>query len=148
MANTLMTSLNVQARTTHLREFLLDCAGSSANEEADRIREATLELGGSGLDGKGALNISAIDSMVKSGCMVDAVLALIGLNASFMLSRGPNGACMASVVHKDGSDEALAEAPTLALALLAAHVSSVLSRMERGLATESLFDSPISTRLH
>lgn len=148
MASILNRFPDDRTRARRLREFLHECAGSAACEEADRVREALLELGGSGVRANGPLDVMAVHSMIESGAATDAALAIIGDDASFMLSRGKKNLCMASVIHGDGSDEALAEGQTLALALLAAHVSAVLSRIEKGSETAEAQPAPVSMRLH
>ncbi|MCX7863740.1 MAG: hypothetical protein N2423_01675 [Novosphingobium sp.] len=73
----------------------------------------------------------AFEAMLALGAHVSAVLALIGNDAAFMLSRGANGKCLASAVTPDGAEEIVAEGSTLALALLAAHLSALLVDVER-----------------
>jgi hypothetical protein len=148
MASTLNRVTDDRARARRLREFLHECAGSAACEEADRVREAVLELGGSGVDSTGRLDVMAIYAMLDCGAATSAVLALMGPDACFMLSRGPRSNCLASVVQSDGTDEAIAEAPTLPLALLCAHVTAVLARLEKGQETAEAPPAPVSVRLH
>ncbi|WP_404482545.1 hypothetical protein [Novosphingobium sp. BL-52-GroH] len=149
MASTLNRFNDDRARARRLREFLHDCAGSAACEEVDRVREAVLELGGSGIEGTGTIDVVAVHAMLDCGAVTNAVLELMGGDACFMLSRGVQNVCLASVVQNDGADEALAEGPTLGLALLAAHVSAVLARIEKsGEATEAPMTPPASMRLH
>lgn len=73
--------------------------------------------------------------MIECGAYESAVLALIGGETAFMLSRGGNGACIASAVHPDGCQDLIAEGCTLALALLAAHVATILAGAEHGSGT-------------
>jgi len=148
MASTLNRFTDDRVRAARLREFLHDCAGSAACEESDRVREAVLELGGGGIEGKELLDVVAIHAMLDCGAVTSAVLAIMGRDACFMLSRGPQNACLASVVQNDGSDEALAEGQTLGLALLSAHVSAVLARIEKGVDVVEVQIAPVSMRLH
>lgn len=148
MASTLNRFTDDRARARRLREFLHECAGSAACEEADRVREAVLELGGSGVDGTGQLDVMAIYTMLDCGAATSAVLELMGPDPCFMLSRGARSNCLASVVQNEGTDEAIAEAPTLSLALLAAHVTAVLARLEKGQETAEAPPAPASLRLH
>ncbi|HUD28597.1 MAG TPA: hypothetical protein VMQ93_06970 [Novosphingobium sp.] len=153
MARTLDKFTDDRARARRLREFLHDCAGSGPSEETDRVREAVLELAGTGIAGgdRGArrgFDVAAIHAMLDCGATMSAVLEIMGRDVRFMLSRGAQDSCLASVVMNDGSDEALAEGPTLALALLAAHVSSVLSRIEKGAQAGEIHAAPASIRLH
>jgi hypothetical protein len=148
MASTLQRFTDDRARARRLREFLHDCAGSAACEQADRVREAVLELGGSGIGGTGPLDVMAIYGLLDCGAVTDAVLSIMGADACFMLSRGSQNACLASVVQSDGTEEALAEGPTLALALLSAHVSAVLARIEKSNEPVEAPPAPVSMRLH
>lgn len=131
MATTLMNTHD-RARARRLREFLHECAGSAPCEEIDRVREAMVELGGAGAEASEPIDEAAVRCMLDCGAGTSAVLALMGADACFMLSRGPQSTCLASVVQNNGSEEAFAEGPTIALALLAAHVSAVLARLEKG----------------
>jgi hypothetical protein len=148
MASTLDKFTDDRARARRLREFLHECAGSGPGEEIDRVREAVLELAGSGIGGKNGFDVAAVHAMLDCGAGMSAVLAIMGPNTRFMLSRGAQDACLASVVNGDGSDEALAEGPTLALALLAAHVSAVLARIEKGPQPGETPVAAASMRLH
>lgn len=107
-----------------MRDFLHDCVASGPSEQSDRIREAVQVLG----VGQAA---GSIDAKLASGAEESAVLELIGPETAFMLSRGGNGSCLAAVVLLDGSEEMISEGSTLALAMLAAHVSSLLADAEQ-----------------
>lgn len=148
MASTLNRFSDDRLRAARLREFLHDCAGSAACQERDRVREAVLELGGSGVEATGPIDVAAIHTMLDCGAVTSAVLEIMGPDVCFMLSRGSQNTCLASVVQRDGSDEALAEGATLALALLTAHVSAVLARIEKGSAAADAPQVPASLRLH
>ena len=135
-----------------LRDLLHDCVASAACEEADRIAEAARLLCGAWRAGHvlpapdaGAETIAAL---AKQGAGESAVLRLIGGEASFMLSRGGNGSCLATVVLPDGSEEMIAQGATLALALLAAHLSSLLADAERGDGPSAFFPEQASARLN
>lgn len=108
-----------------MRDFLHDCAASGPAEQGDRIREAVRLLGM-------ASAAESIEAKLASGAPESAVLELIGPETAFMLSRGGNGSCLAAVVLPDGSEEMISEGSTLALAMLAAHVSSLLADAELG----------------
>ena len=149
-----------------LRDFLHDCAGSAPSEEHDRIREGLLlflhdpargekRLGAGQKPGqkpepKSAhkLDPAAIEAMLACGATESAVLALIGPNDTFMLSRGLNGTCLATLVMADGSEEMICEAATLSLALLAAYVSKLLTGMERRNTEAAPVTLPSGVRLH
>lgn len=155
MASTLDKFTDDRARARRLREFLHDCAGSGPGEEIDRLREAVLELAGSGICGVGtrgggrsAFDVPAVHAMLDCGAGMSAVLEIMGRDVRFMLSRGAHDSCLASVVNGDGVEESLAEGPTLALALLGAHVSAVLARIEMGAQPGEAVQAPASMRLH
>lgn len=114
-----------------LGDFVNECAGSAPVEEADRVREAVQLLQGSGHDAAGRIDPAAIEAMLACGAGESAVMAIMGRETSFMLSRGEGGTCLATVIAREGADEAIAEGATLALALLGAHVASVLAGVER-----------------
>ncbi len=143
--------------SARLRDFLHDCTGSAPSEEHDRIREALLlfvetpELRGrerrpSGVDPI-PVDPAAIEAMLACGATESAVLALIGPDDTFMLSRGMNGTCLATLVMADGSEEMICEAATLSLALLAAYVSKLLTGMERK-EDKAQVTLPSGVRLH
>ncbi len=147
MTSTPDTHIGERARARRLRTFLNDCAGSGAAEEIDRVREAVHELA---LDvtGKSFLDVDAVHAMLDSGAAMSAVLELMGSDIRFMLSRGAHDSCLASVLTNEGTEESLAEGPTLALALLGAHVAAVLARIERGTQLTEAHSSGTSLRLH
>lgn len=125
-------TVSAHLRARRLQEFLHLCAGSPACEEDDRVREAMTLLGGSGVEATGFLDSKALEAMVASGGATSAVIVLLGRDARFMLSRGAHESCMATVIQPGGADEAVGQARTLALALLSAHLSAVLERIESG----------------
>ncbi len=145
------TSNNVggdRAYARRLRDFLHDCAGSAACEEIDRIREALALLDGVGIDGAIPLDRVRIDAMLECGAAMSAVLEIIGPDMPFMLSRGSHDTCLATVVPPGGSEEAIAEGSTLALAMLAGHVAAVLAKGERAPHAADVQLASTSIRLH
>ncbi|PNU04198.1 hypothetical protein [Novosphingobium guangzhouense] len=149
MASTSNTYGMDRARARQLRDFLHDCAGSAPCEEIDRIREALALLGGSGIDGNAPLDRSRVDAMLDCGAAMSAVLEIMGPDIPFMLSRGSHDTCLATVVPPGGSEEAIAEGTTLALAMLAGHVAAVLARGEHAVAhVADPQIGPASIRLH
>lgn len=90
-----------------------------------------------------------VEGMLACGATESAVLAILGRNASFMVSRGAGGPCLATVVTNDGAEERSAEGTTFALALLAAYVSLLLARFERSAAETTRKRTTVpSARLH
>ncbi len=140
--------------TARLRDFLHDCAGSAPSEEHDRIREAVLLLlhdprpRDDNKPHRAHFDPVAIEAMLGCNASESAVLALIGPDDTFMLSRGMNGTCLATLVMADGSEEMICEAATLSLALLAAYVSKLLTVMERRNQEKSQARLPLGVRIH
>lgn len=140
--------LDLGVLTARLQDFLNDCVGSAANEEMDRIREAGLLLQGMPMPGRESPDVAAIEAMLGCGAVESAVLAIVGPDVSFMLSRSTGGSCLATVVAPDETEETIAEGATIALALLAAHASSLLARLGRGEDEEIGIPTPPSARFH
>ncbi len=112
-----------------LRDFLHDCVSSAPAEEGDRLREAGFLL--AGMDAERNREMPArVEALLQSGGGESAALALIGRDSPFMVSRGPNGRCLASLFGSDAAEEIVAEGATVALALLAAFASAMVSRIE------------------
>ncbi|EZP81528.1 hypothetical protein BV97_02746 [Novosphingobium resinovorum] len=148
MASTSNSVGSDRVHARRLRDFLHDCAGSAACEEIDRIHEALHLLSGSGVDGAVPLDRVRINAMLDCGAGMSAVLEIIGPDMPFMLSRGGHDTCLATVVPPGGSEEAIAEGSTLALAMLAGHVAAVLAKGERGAHAADVPLASASIRLH
>ena len=130
MANATMTPMApTKPDAATLRDFLHECAASAPVEEADRVREALRLLppppGGRRPESR------KIEALLENGAAVCAVLAILGPRARFLLSRGEGDCCLATVLAHDGYEEMVSEGPTLALALLSAHVAACLVGLER-----------------
>ena len=114
-----------------LRDFLHECIGSAPDEQADRIREAFSLLRQSAGKSKGARaslpDEFALETMLATGAYESAAIALLDRETGFMLSRGGNGTCLATIAAPGGAKESTAEACTLALALLSARISALLA---------------------
>lgn len=146
-------TINSDVFTARLRDFLHDCVASAACEEADRVREAIVLLDGAGIAGANRIGANRIDperveAMLACGASESAVLAIMGCATPFMLSRGENGSCLASRVLSDGSEELMSEGATLALAMLAAHVSVLLAGIKRASEVSASCSARVSARLH
>ena len=118
-----------------LRDLLHECAASAPAEQADRLREAHTLFTHRGFRGGQSsateANAKVLEELLKLGAYESAALALLGGDSAFMLSRGANGNCLASVMLPHGPEEAVAEGSTLALALLCAHLSALLANGEK-----------------
>ncbi|HKR90791.1 hypothetical protein [Novosphingobium sp.] len=129
----------------NLRDFAHRCIGSSAADEADRVREAMLLLRGVvGSCGSRWIDAAALEPMLACGATESAVLAIFGPDVAFMVSRGKNGCSLATVIVSDGGDEVMSEGETPALALLAAYSGALLSDIECGGGAWFSFPGPAS----
>lgn len=140
--------LDPDVSITRLRDFLNDCVGSAACEEADRIREAGLLLQDAVPVGGAWPDLGAVEMMLSCGAAESAVLSILDPEMAFMLSRGVGGSCLATVVVEDGSEEIISEGATVALALLAAYVSLLLTRIERARTETVRIMIPRSALIH
>ncbi len=121
--------LTLDVWKARMRDLHKDCVASVPREQAARIRDAAHLLRRSDLHASGYAPVSisgtALEAMLSASAYESAVLYLMGDDAAFMLSRGGNGSCLATVVQPDGAEEMIAEGATPALALLAAHMSAL-----------------------
>lgn len=151
-----VAAMNLEAGTHHwveqLRDLLNECAGSRPADEQDRLREAVALLKNPSLihaRGIPAEQLARIEAMLECGAMASAAFEIVGKNVSFMVSRGHNGVCMASAVSPEDEAETICEASTVALAMVAAYLSMILSSVDnvasQGRAGHS---GEVSTRLH
>lgn len=131
-----------------LRRLLLASGDHAYISEETLIFEAAKELGGCGINRQEALDAEAIKAMLKVGATTSAVLAIMGGESVFMLSRGQKGACLASVLPQAGMEEVFADGPTMALALLRAHLSAVLEVMENKANLLHVSAGIVSVSLH
>lgn len=113
-----------------VRDFLFDCAGSGPESQAERIRDAFLLFDLAPDAARPMLSRLPreveLENMLAIGAYESAAMALLGRDAGFMLSRGGNGCCMASVVLPNMAQEMTGEGATVALALLAAQAAALL----------------------
>lgn len=131
-----------------LRDFLHECVSSATSEEEDRIREAALLLARMGGKDFRRVDPLAIEAMLASGAGESAVLELVGPQVPFIVSRGGNGRCLASLVMSDGVEEVLAEGASLALAMLAAYAAFLLQDMQQDEAHGGMRAMEAASRLH
>lgn len=105
-------------------ELAISCAGSYAEDEEERIRDALALLAAApdpaliaGLVVPGRMQL---DRMFASGAGASAALALFGGGSGYLLSRGGDGEHLASVVLPGAKTDVSACGDTLALALIGA----------------------------
>ncbi|MFM5930491.1 MAG: hypothetical protein ACKOPQ_06250 [Novosphingobium sp.] len=107
-----------------MRDFALACSGSFAEDETRRLREAFGLIhaapAASLLAGVAVPDRAGFEFLVQAGAAESAALSLLGGDAGFMLSRGPEGRFLASVILPGRLEESSAGAETAALALMAA----------------------------
>jgi len=126
-----------------LRRFLASCAVAGAAEQADRLREAAGLLGLDTWSEEGRV----FEAMLNCGAYESAGLVLLGGSTPFILSRGGPGTCLASTMLAHNSEEVVVESATLALALVAAHVTAILAEIDQGLG-QSPESGLAGTRIH
>ena len=111
-------------------ELCAACVDASPAEGPARLREclALLTLAPeAGFAGAAGLpTVARIEAMLACGAQESAALALLPKGASYLLSRGADDVCLASVVLPLTAEEVTAEGATPALALLAALTASLV----------------------
>ena len=112
---------------------------SASSETADRLREARAlfaQTGGrvAGIPAE-LPDPAAFEALLACAGHDSAAMALLGRDTGFILSRGGNGVCLATIATGGGSEDVTAEGATTALALLAAQVAAILA--ETGAVTDA-----------
>lgn len=104
-----------------LRDLAEECMDCTAGEQRGLLRQAAqlLRRGPAG-DDYGCLSPADFEAMIRIGAFESAAISLLGPESGYLLSRGPNGLHLASVFLPGRDVEVTAEAPTAALALVAA----------------------------
>ncbi len=74
---------------------------------------------------------SYLDKLLAAGAYESAVLSFLTDGVGLMLSKGPNGVAMASIVLPGREEEITSEGPSLALALVSAVALSVCDTQRR-----------------
>lgn len=105
-------------------ELMVGCAVAPAEQGPDMVRTAHALL--STASGQWQRHFAdlpsatAIEAMIAVGAETAAALALLEGRGGYILSHGPSGSHMASVVFEDLTEEASATGATAALALIGA----------------------------
>ncbi len=115
-------------------EHCAACVDALADEGPARLREClallTLAPEASSVASDGLPTIASFEAMLACGAEVSAALALLPKGASYLLSRGEDDTCLASVIlplsRLDTGDEVTAEGASPALALTAALMASLV----------------------
>ena len=107
-----------------LEELGLACRISEAAGQADGVREAfdLLMLAPPGQHKHLSQHLveAKLDAMLAIGAYESAALSLLPRSAGYMLSRGPSGEHLATVILPESEQERIAGGATAALALIAA----------------------------
>jgi hypothetical protein len=100
-------------RPRKLRRFADACRASSAAEQGERLREMRALT-------RSSLTPAMIEVMIAAQAFESLALALIGEQAAWMVSKGGQGSCLASVLLPGMEEETTCEGASPALALLGA----------------------------
>lgn len=115
-----------------LEELGTACRISEPAGQADGIREAfdllMLTPVSYHLQLRPRLAEAKLEAMIGAGAHESAALALLPRGAGYMLSRGPNGDHLASVILPESDEEKTASGATAALALVAALMAELTER--------------------
>lgn len=89
-----------------------------------------------------------VEVMIAARAFESAALAVIGPQAAWMLSKGSENACLASVLLPGMNEEITREGATPALALIAAWASAALVKPVRSSSDQPVPLRPEGTSLH
>ena len=107
-----------------MSEMALACSGAFACEQERHLRacHALLQAAPETVLPwvKALLATDRFEALLKAGAAESAALALLGDCCGYMLSRGPMGEALATVILPGSSNECTANGDTLALAIAAA----------------------------
>lgn len=107
-----------------LGELALACSGSFPGDEAQRLRELRRLLAGAPAhaSGHGLLTPPAerLDELIAAGAGASAVLAFVGPDCGYLISRGAAGQHLVSIILPGATEETSASGDSLALALISA----------------------------
>lgn len=128
-------------RDRNLQRFVQLCATNTAVDQLSRLRDA-LTLA------KTTRSLDMVEVMIAAGAFESAALAVIGDQATWMLSKGGEGRCLASLILPGMSEEVTSEGATPALALLGAWASAALVSKGKPAPETSRPVRPTGTSLH
>ena len=109
-------------------ELCAACVDALGPEAPARLREGLAllslapEAASQGADG--LPKVAGFEAMLACGALESAAMALLPKGASYLLSRGEDDTCLASVILPLSTEEVTAEGANPALALLAALLAS------------------------
>ncbi len=115
-----------------LADLATACAGSFAEEEAERVRDLRELLAEapepSLIRGLIVPGSEQVESLIAAQASAAAVLAMFGPNAGYLLSRGATGLHAASAYLPGANAEVTAIGDSLALALVGAVAQALVDR--------------------
>ena len=113
--------LNVRnpRRDSKLQRLADLCATSEPVDQAARLREA-LELASTGMSRE------LVEVMIAACAFESAALAVIGAQSAWMVSKGSENGCLASILLPGMAEEVTREGKTAALALIGAWATAAL----------------------
>lgn len=128
-------------RDRNLQRFAELCATSGLADQPRRLHEAlTLTRAGRSPD--------LVKVMIAAGAFESAALAVIGDQATWIISRGGEGRCLASVLLPGMAEEVTGEGVSPALALLGAWAKASLLVTVTPAADQGLPARPAGASLH
>ena len=124
-----MVSMEPGQWRERLSELCEACIEGAARETTARLREAfalfSLAPEESTLHGAPMPRTAAFEAMLACGATDSAALALLPQGSGFLLSRGEDGLCLASVMLGGSHEEVTAQGATPALAMLSAMAAAL-----------------------
>ncbi len=124
-----------------LQRFADLCTSSGPADQARRLREAFALT-------RATRARDMIEVMIAAGAYESGALAVIGTDATWIVSKGGEGRCLASIVLPGMSEDVSAEGASPALALLAAWAKAALVSTGKPAADQALPARPAGTLLH
>jgi hypothetical protein len=128
-------------RDRNLQRFVRLCAINNPADQLSRLRDALTLV-------KTTRSLDMVEVMIAAGAFESAALAVIGDNATWMVSKGGDGRCLASLILPGMSEEVTSEGATPALALLGAWASAALVSKGSPVAEPSPPARPTGSLLH
>ncbi len=134
-----------------MAELSLACAGSFAPDQVERVRDLvdllTLAPDPALLTGLVAPDLARIEALLRLNAWEQAVLAMLAADTGYIISRGPNGQYLASVILPGRVEEVTVSGDSMALALAGA-AALALSEGLGAVVDEGLLRVPQSMRLN
>jgi hypothetical protein len=135
--------LNVRnpRRDSKLQRLADLCAASGPADQADRVREA-LKLTAQ------SVSHELVEVMIAAQAFESAALAVIGPQAAWMVSKGSENGCLASILLPGMTEEVTRKGATPALALIGAWASAALVKPVAASSDQTVPLRPEGSSLH